>query len=256
MDVGFDFAVAPASTSLHLENWAQCDSCGTWRLLPLGLNTEKLPDKWLCSMQTWLPGMNHCGDQQVDQKAKWRSAGTDCQIKTKKKKEGDKQESDGSKHITTGVGNKLARGMKVEEIHWNQDPEWTPAERKTKRPDNDFHTLDIERDTKKRLLASKSKPDHKRHLPTASGSLCTKAHCRINTPVRKIRLMGSKQGSDGNSLKLFADSDQKEPSMVKATINKISVQESKACQRNELFQAGGSHESETFSENLRARSFY
>ncbi|XP_010440255.1 PREDICTED: uncharacterized protein LOC104723573 [Camelina sativa] len=352
MDVGFDFAVAPASTSLHLDNWAQCDSCKTWRLLPLGLNTEKLPDKWLCSMQTWLPGMNHCGvseeettkaiihfrageahgpetgvkllsgaiyadksyqpltsgslpnpvekksnmkdfsqglpsnilvdaatpmkssahvlkiknlklsgetpnatqistdfgvsrdfvQDKVDQKAKWRSAGTDCQIKTKKKKEGDKQESDGSKHITTGVGNKLARDMKVEEIHWNQDPEWTPAERKTKRPDNDFHTLDVERDTKKRLLASKSKPDHKRQLPTASGSLCTKAHGRINTPVRKVRLVGSKQGSDGNNLKLFADSDEKEPSMVKATINKISVQESKACQRNELFQADGSQE--------------
>ncbi|EOA15921.1 hypothetical protein CARUB_v10004015mg [Capsella rubella] len=351
MEVGFDFAVAPSSTSLDLDNWVQCDSCQTWRLLPLGYS-EKLPDKWLCSMQTWLPGMNHCGvsanetimainsflasephcpetgvkllsdasnsdksyppltsgslpnsidkksgmkdlseglsssilvdaakpmkssphvfkiknlklpgekpnatqivtdfgvshdfvQDKVDQKTKWRSAGTDFQIKTKKKKEGDKQDSDGSKHFTTNVGNKLARDFKVEEIHWNQDLEWTPAERKTKRPDNDLYTLDVEQATKKRLLASKNKPDRKCQLPTASGSLCTKAHGRINSPVRKIRLMGSKQGNDGNNVKMFVDGDEKEPSMVKATINKISVQESLACQRNELFQADGSQE--------------
>lgn len=54
MDIGFDFAVAPSSTILDIENWALCDSCETWRLLPHGLNTEQLPDKWLCSMQTWL----------------------------------------------------------------------------------------------------------------------------------------------------------------------------------------------------------
>lgn len=54
MDIGLDFAVAPSSTSLDLDNWAQCDSCETWRLLPFGLKPEQLPDKWLCSMQTWL----------------------------------------------------------------------------------------------------------------------------------------------------------------------------------------------------------
>lgn len=54
LDIGPDFSVAPSSISPDLDNWAQCDSCETWRLLPFGLNTEQLPDKWLCSMQTWL----------------------------------------------------------------------------------------------------------------------------------------------------------------------------------------------------------
>ncbi|EFH44449.1 zinc ion binding protein [Arabidopsis lyrata subsp. lyrata] len=345
MDIKFDFPVATSSTSVDVDNWAQCESCETWRLLPYGLNIEQLPDKWLCSMQTWLPGMNHCGvskeetinaiksyhaseghgpvtgvkllsdvsnadksyqpltsgslpnpiekksnvkdlsqgvsknmklpgetlkatqmstdlgvshdflQDKIDQKAKWRAAGTGCQIKIKKKKEADKKESDGSKHIKTGDGTKLARGVKAEEIHWNQDPEWTPAERKTKRHDNDVYTLDVERDTKKRLLASKKKPDHKPQLTTASGSLCTKSHGNINNPMRKIRLMGNKQVKDGNNSKLFADGEEKEPSMEMAVTTKISVQESKAHQKNELFQADGDGSQEFWNADASCRYF-
>lgn len=54
MDTEFYFMVTPSSNSLDLDNWAQCDNCEKWRLLPLGLKPEELPDKWLCSMQTWL----------------------------------------------------------------------------------------------------------------------------------------------------------------------------------------------------------
>lgn len=36
------------------ENWVCCDKCQKWRLLPLGTNPESLPEKWLCSMITWL----------------------------------------------------------------------------------------------------------------------------------------------------------------------------------------------------------
>lgn len=54
MDTGLEIAVAPSSTSLDLDNWALCDSCETWRLLPFGMKPEQLPEKWLCSMQTWL----------------------------------------------------------------------------------------------------------------------------------------------------------------------------------------------------------
>ncbi|XP_022147334.1 uncharacterized protein LOC111016289 isoform X3 [Momordica charantia] len=43
------------------EDWVCCDRCQTWRLLPLGTNPADLPEKWLCSMLDWLPGMNQCG---------------------------------------------------------------------------------------------------------------------------------------------------------------------------------------------------
>ncbi|KAI3756062.1 hypothetical protein L1987_55875 [Smallanthus sonchifolius] len=42
------------------DNWVGCDHCEKWRLLPIGIEPDNLPDKWLCSMSTWLPGRNNC----------------------------------------------------------------------------------------------------------------------------------------------------------------------------------------------------
>lgn len=49
--------VAPV---LIAEDWVCCDRCQKWRLLPYGTKPEQLPEKWLCSMLNWLPGMNRC----------------------------------------------------------------------------------------------------------------------------------------------------------------------------------------------------
>uniref|UniRef100_A0A0E0HDJ4 CW-type domain-containing protein n=1 Tax=Oryza nivara TaxID=4536 RepID=A0A0E0HDJ4_ORYNI len=48
----------PASEPV--DQWVCCDKCETWRLLPYGMNSDTLPKKWRCSMQSWLPGMNNC----------------------------------------------------------------------------------------------------------------------------------------------------------------------------------------------------
>lgn len=40
--------------SESVDEWVQCDSCDTWRLLPYGIKAEQLPDNWLCSMLDWL----------------------------------------------------------------------------------------------------------------------------------------------------------------------------------------------------------
>ncbi|KAK1417898.1 hypothetical protein QVD17_27033 [Tagetes erecta] len=42
------------------DNWVGCDLCEKWRLLPIGIEPDNLPENWLCSMSTWLPGRNHC----------------------------------------------------------------------------------------------------------------------------------------------------------------------------------------------------
>ncbi|XP_011023642.1 PREDICTED: uncharacterized protein LOC105125054 isoform X2 [Populus euphratica] len=47
-------------TFLIEEDWVCCDKCHKWRLLPYGTNPRQLPQKWLCSMLDWLPGMNQC----------------------------------------------------------------------------------------------------------------------------------------------------------------------------------------------------
>ncbi|XP_022899128.1 uncharacterized protein LOC111412429 isoform X2 [Olea europaea var. sylvestris] len=56
----FSDASVTAVVPLVNEDWVSCDKCKKWRLLPLGTNPKSLPDKWLCRMLTWLPGMNHC----------------------------------------------------------------------------------------------------------------------------------------------------------------------------------------------------
>ncbi|KAL0537969.1 hypothetical protein IC582_026963 [Cucumis melo] len=51
--------VEPAGVA-PMDEWVCCDICQKWRLLPFGTKPDQLPDKWLCSMLDWLPGMNRC----------------------------------------------------------------------------------------------------------------------------------------------------------------------------------------------------
>ncbi|KAL5054096.1 hypothetical protein RYX36_034778 [Vicia faba] len=51
---------AVEAPQLIAEDWVACDRCQKWRLLPTGLKPEQLPEKWLCVMLNWLPGMNSC----------------------------------------------------------------------------------------------------------------------------------------------------------------------------------------------------
>ncbi|KAI3980088.1 hypothetical protein MKX01_042742 [Papaver californicum] len=53
-------SVPPMVPPLVIEEWVCCDKCEKWRLLPFGMNPSQLPKKWLCTMLTWLPGMNKC----------------------------------------------------------------------------------------------------------------------------------------------------------------------------------------------------
>ncbi|XP_024981094.1 uncharacterized protein LOC112517912 isoform X2 [Cynara cardunculus var. scolymus] len=57
--LGSDVAVASMAPVVN-EDWVCCDKCEKWRLLPPGVNPGSLPEKWLCSMLDWLPGMNRC----------------------------------------------------------------------------------------------------------------------------------------------------------------------------------------------------
>ncbi|XP_023004426.1 uncharacterized protein LOC111497742 isoform X1 [Cucurbita maxima] len=55
-----DAAPAAVDNVAPQDNWVCCDRCQKWRLLPLGTNPFSLPEKWICSMLDWLPGMNQC----------------------------------------------------------------------------------------------------------------------------------------------------------------------------------------------------
>ncbi|XP_060197841.1 cysteine-tryptophan domain-containing zinc finger protein 7-like isoform X1 [Lycium barbarum] len=53
-------AEPPVAPVVIEEDWVACDKCETWRLLPYGTKPEHLPERWMCSMLYWLPGMNRC----------------------------------------------------------------------------------------------------------------------------------------------------------------------------------------------------
>ncbi|KAI6693078.1 hypothetical protein NL676_020788 [Syzygium grande] len=57
---GLNAETTPAVVQSYMEDWVWCDLCQKWRLLPFGRRPDDLPEKWVCSMLDWLPGMNHC----------------------------------------------------------------------------------------------------------------------------------------------------------------------------------------------------
>ncbi|KAL3727641.1 hypothetical protein ACJRO7_032388 [Eucalyptus globulus] len=57
---GLNAETAPAVVQQYMEDWVCCDLCQKWRLLPFGRRPDDLPEKWVCRMLDWLPGMNHC----------------------------------------------------------------------------------------------------------------------------------------------------------------------------------------------------
>ncbi|GBE59310.1 CW-type zinc finger containing protein [Babesia ovata] len=48
---------APVTT---VENWAQCEKCKKWRRLPPSVDTEKLPEFWVCALNVWDPAHSSC----------------------------------------------------------------------------------------------------------------------------------------------------------------------------------------------------
>ncbi|CAH2063030.1 unnamed protein product [Thlaspi arvense] len=58
--LGSDTSLPKANPVIIQEHWVACDKCGKWRLLPFGVYPEDLPEKWMCAMLNWLPGVNYC----------------------------------------------------------------------------------------------------------------------------------------------------------------------------------------------------
>lgn len=52
-----DVVQAPVTT---VENWAQCERCKKWRRLPATVDTDKLPDLWVCELNIWDPMYSSC----------------------------------------------------------------------------------------------------------------------------------------------------------------------------------------------------
>ena len=55
-----------ATTALHTDviKWVQCSLCKKWRILPIYIDTFKLPRKWVCSMNTFDANHQSCNDEE------------------------------------------------------------------------------------------------------------------------------------------------------------------------------------------------
>ena len=63
-----NFTSAELDNILAFDNWAQCDLCGKWRMLPPHVEVEDLPDKWFCHMNVHDKPRSSCNAVERDAK--------------------------------------------------------------------------------------------------------------------------------------------------------------------------------------------
>ncbi|XP_042064269.1 cysteine-tryptophan domain-containing zinc finger protein 3-like isoform X3 [Salvia splendens] len=98
------------------EEWVLCDRCETWRLLPYGMDPEQLPEKWLCSMQNWLPEHNRCGIPEDETTAALRTL---YKIPVPQNQHNSQAHADGS---VVGAATTTAHGFNQDRQNFASDP--------------------------------------------------------------------------------------------------------------------------------------
>ncbi|XP_054806184.1 LOW QUALITY PROTEIN: cysteine-tryptophan domain-containing zinc finger protein 7-like [Prosopis cineraria] len=169
-----------AASQLIEDNWVCCDHCQKWRLLPVGIKPEQLPEKWLCSMLNWLPpGMNRCDiSEEMTTKALYAS----CQMSN----------SEGLNNIQSNafgaaIGVRSADAPQLGHSHQNSRSDALSDQRKKKLGSKEKKKAEICIDS---LLSSDSTQNHAeesgkilRHQHPAEGNLMRKPvsqHGKLN----------------------------------------------------------------------------
>ncbi|KAI9123074.1 hypothetical protein K1719_005963 [Acacia pycnantha] len=168
-----------AAPQLIEEDWVCCDRCQKWRLLPVGMKPDQLPEKWLCSMLDWLPGMNRCDiSEEMTTKALYAS----CQMPT----------SEGLNNIHSSVsGAAIGVGSDAQQFglsHQNSSSDVLSDQRKKKLGSKEKKKAEISTDN---LLPADSTQNHAEesekipsHQLPAEGNLTRKPvsqqHSKLN----------------------------------------------------------------------------
>lgn len=195
-----------AASQLIEDNWVCCDHCQKWRLLPVGIKPEQLPEKWLCSMLNWLPpGMNRCDiSEEMTTKALYAS----CQMSN----------SEGLNNIQSNafgaaIGVRSADAPQLGHSHQNSRSDALSDQRKKKLGSKEKKKAEICIDS---LLSSDSTQNHAeesgkilRHQHPAEGNLMRKPvsqHGKLNNLMEVKHMPKEKEnkmnGGDGNQVKL------------------------------------------------------
>ncbi|XP_028751562.1 uncharacterized protein LOC114711340 [Neltuma alba] len=219
-----------AAPQLIEENWVCCDRCQKWRLLPIGIKPEQLPEKWLCSMLNWLPGMNRCDiSEETTTKALYAS----CQMPTS---EGLNNIQNSASGAATGLGS--AGAWQLGLAHQNSFSDALSDQRKKKLGAKEKKKAEISTDnllssdaTQNRAEESGKIPSHEHH---AEGNLMrrpiSQQYSKLNSlieakhiPKEKEKKMNGGDGKHGK-LKRKMEADKHQPrTLVKQKTENIYV---------------------------------
>ncbi len=105
--LGNKAATLPAAT----DGWVQCEeeACGKWRILPPHVGASELPDRFVCSMAHWLPGIPSCtvpGDDENNWEDFEDSDDSDWE-------DMEEEDSDGGDDSATAMPGSDARGVEL-----------------------------------------------------------------------------------------------------------------------------------------------
>ncbi|XP_052189696.1 cysteine-tryptophan domain-containing zinc finger protein 7-like isoform X2 [Diospyros lotus] len=117
--VSSEIEPTPVAPMLIEENWVCCDRCQKWRLLPYGTKPEQLPEKWLCSMLSWLPGMNSCDVSEEETEKALRALYQPPLPESQ-------NQNNLQNHVGTAVGAFSADARHFEQIHLNLSSDGIP----------------------------------------------------------------------------------------------------------------------------------
>lgn len=187
--VPLQIQVAPVAPP---DNWVGCDRCEKWRLLPAGMEPENLPDKWLCSMSTWLPGRNNC-DISEDETTR---AVQEMNLQLMSQNQNILQYNNGSGPIS-GIPSDSIRHSDITNLNVDSDSMQNRLKKSNSRPESTSHLSQ-----KRKTLSETNQPIVEKNMVNKSNNIHVGRHAAkvngndVNESDLKPKKLKSKTGSD------------------------------------------------------------
>ncbi|KAI3690578.1 hypothetical protein L2E82_48693 [Cichorium intybus] len=236
-----DVAVPLVAPVAPPDNWVGCDRCEKWRLLPAGMEPENLPDKWLCSMSTWLPGRNNC-DISEDETTR---AVQEMNLQLMSQNQNILQYNNGSGPIS-GIPSDSIRHSDITNLNVDSDSMQNRLKKSNSRPESTSHLSQ-----KRKSLSETNQPIVEKNMVNKSNDIHVGRHAAkvngndVNESDLKPKKLKSKTGSDPkeNSIDRKLDKHREKGSSGKnfefaATSSSSKVSDS--CRRVNLEERKGS----------------
>ncbi|GJR17585.1 cullin, conserved site-containing protein [Tanacetum coccineum] len=127
------------------DNWVACDRCNAWRLLPIGITADNLPENWWCSKSTWLPWKDYvmsglCPDGWKKNKSR-HEGGNFSQVETSHSSMDSRQKR---KRLSEANQQLLEKNIVNKPIDVGRNAATVNGEPRPKAKNNDRHKMSID----------------------------------------------------------------------------------------------------------------